>query len=80
MLDEPTRGVDVGARYEIYAVIRELAGQGSGILLASSDFAELIGLADRVLVLHEGQQVLITENRDLDEERLLTLCYGRNVG
>lgn len=80
MLDEPTRGVDVGARYEIYAVIRELAGQGSGILLASSDFAELIGLADRVLVLHEGQQVLITENRDLDEERLLTLCYGRNAG
>ena len=80
MLDEPTRGVDVGARYEIYSVIRELAGQGSGILLASSDFSELIGLSDRILVLHEGRPVLITENTGLDEERLLTLCYGRNVG
>jgi ribose transport system ATP-binding protein len=80
MLDEPTRGVDVGARYEIYSVIRELAGQGSGILLASSDFSELIGLADRILVLYQGSQVMISENRDLDEEKLLTLCYGRNAG
>ena len=57
MLDEPTKGVDVGARYEIYAVIRDLAGQGSGVILASSDFSELVGLADRILVLHEGRQV-----------------------
>ncbi len=80
MLDEPTRGVDVGARYEIYSLMRELAGRGSGILLASSDFSELIGMADRILVLHEGRQVLITENGNLDEERLLTLCYGRKAG
>jgi ribose transport system ATP-binding protein len=77
MLDEPTKGVDVGARYEIYTVIRELAGQGSGIILVSSDFSELIGLSDRILVLHEGRQVLLLENRDLDEEKLLTFCYGR---
>jgi ribose transport system ATP-binding protein len=79
MLDEPTRGVDVGARYEIYSVIRELASRGSGILLASSDFSELVGLADRILVLHEGRQLAIVENKGLDEEKLLTLCYGRNV-
>jgi ribose transport system ATP-binding protein len=77
MLDEPTKGVDVGARYEIYTVIRDLAGQGSGIILVSSDFSELIGLSDRILVLYEGRQAFLLENRDLDEERLLTFCYGR---
>ncbi|HEY9595744.1 MAG TPA: sugar ABC transporter ATP-binding protein [Spirochaetia bacterium] len=78
MLDEPTRGVDVGTRYEIYSVIRELAAGGSGIILASSDFSELIGLSDRILVLHEGRQLAVVDNAGLDEEKLLTLCYGRN--
>lgn len=77
MLDEPTKGVDVGARYEIYSVIRELASEGSGILLATSDFSELLGLADRILIMHEGEQVAIVDNQNMNEASLLTLCYGK---
>ena len=57
LLDEPTRGVDVGAKGEIYARIRELAGQGLGVLIASSEMPELLGLCDRVVVLRRGQTV-----------------------
>jgi ribose transport system ATP-binding protein len=54
LLDEPTRGVDVGARAELYAVIRRLADDGLAVLLVSSEVPEVLGLADRVLVLREG--------------------------
>ena len=54
ILDEPTRGIDVGAKYEIYLLINELVERGMGILLISSDMEELIGLADRIVVLSEG--------------------------
>jgi len=57
LLDEPTRGVDVGAKGEIYARIRELAAQGVGILVASSEMPELIGLCDRIVVLRAGRTV-----------------------
>ncbi len=55
LLDEPTRGIDVGARYEIYELIRELARKGVGVLLVSSDLSEIIGMSDRILVLCAGQ-------------------------
>ena len=58
LLDEPTRGVDVGAKGEIYARIRELAGKGLGVLIASSEMPELIGLCDRVIVLRRGRTVV----------------------
>ena len=57
LLDEPTRGVDVGAKGEIYARIRALAGQGLGVLIASSEMPELIGLCDRIVVLRQGRTV-----------------------
>ena len=57
LLDEPTRGVDVGAKGEIYARIRELAAQGVGVLIASSEMPELLGLCDRVVVLRRGRTV-----------------------
>ena len=57
LLDEPTRGVDVGAKGEIYARIRELAAQGVGVLVASSEMPELIGLCDRIVVLRNGRTV-----------------------
>ena len=79
LLDEPTRGVDVGARFEIYTVIQDMAKQGAAIILVTSDFTELLGLADRILVLYEGQQTLITKNTQLDQETLLQYCYGKGL-
>ncbi|MFF0447878.1 sugar ABC transporter ATP-binding protein [Streptomyces sp. NPDC004609] len=73
LLDEPTRGVDVGARAELYAVIRRLADEGLAVLLVSSEVPEVLGLADRVLVLREGSVVHTADARDLDEHRVLDL-------
>ncbi|MFF8605933.1 sugar ABC transporter ATP-binding protein [Streptomyces sp. NPDC015346] len=73
LLDEPTRGVDVGARAELYAVIRRLADDGLAVLLVSSEVPEVLGLADRVVVLREGRVVHTAPARDLDEHRVLDL-------
>ena len=73
LLDEPTRGVDVGARAELYAVIRRLADDGLAVLLVSSEVPEVLGLADRVLVLREGRVVHRAPAEELDEHRVLDL-------
>ncbi|WP_119294430.1 sugar ABC transporter ATP-binding protein [Streptomyces sp. YIM 130001] len=73
LLDEPTRGVDVGARAELYSVIRGLADDGLAVLLVSSEVPEVLGLADRVLVLREGRVVHTAPAGELDEHRVLDL-------
>jgi ribose transport system ATP-binding protein len=73
VLDEPTRGVDVGARAEIYRLIRRLADSGVGVLLVSSEIPEVLGLADRVLVLREGRVVHAGDAREIDESGVLDL-------
>jgi ribose transport system ATP-binding protein len=73
LLDEPTRGVDVGARSEIYALIRRLADDGIGVVLVSSEVPEVLGLADRVLVMREGRVVHEGPAEVLDEHRVLDL-------
>ncbi|MFC4012401.1 sugar ABC transporter ATP-binding protein [Nonomuraea purpurea] len=73
LLDEPTRGVDVGARAELYAVIHDLAEQGIGVLLVSSEVPEVLGLADRVLVLREGSVIHEGDAAELDEHRVLDM-------
>jgi ribose transport system ATP-binding protein len=73
LLDEPTRGVDVGARSEIYALIRRLADDGVAVLLVSSEVPEVLGLSDRVLVLREGHQVYQGPADEIDEHRVLDL-------
>ncbi|MET8677376.1 sugar ABC transporter ATP-binding protein [Streptomyces sp. NPDC004647] len=73
LLDEPTRGVDVGARAELYALIRRLADDGVAVLLVSSEVPEVLGLAERVLVLREGRVVHTAPARELDEHRVLDL-------
>ena len=55
IFDEPTRGIDVGAKYEIYLLMNELAAQGKAILMISSELPEVLGMADRILVMHEGR-------------------------
>lgn len=73
LLDEPTRGVDVGARSELYALVRRLADEGVAVLLVSSEVPEVLGLADRVLVIREGEVVHRAPARELDEYRVLDL-------
>ncbi|MCB9993172.1 MAG: sugar ABC transporter ATP-binding protein [Hyphomicrobiaceae bacterium] len=76
LLDEPTRGVDVGAKFDIYSIIREMTTKGMAVILASSDLPELIGLCDRIAVMRSGRVDTIVDAR-LTEDALLNLCYGR---
>lgn len=73
LLDEPSRGVDVGARSEIYALIRELSAQGIAVVIVSSEIEEVIGLSDRVLVIADGRVVAEAAADDIDEHRVLDL-------
>lgn len=76
LLDEPTRGVDVGAREEIYDIVREQARAGMGVLLASSDMTEILGVADRVLVMHEHRIVGELSGDEITEENIGLLSAG----
>jgi len=73
LLDEPTRGVDVGARAEIYALIRALSAAGTAIVVVSSEIDEVLGLADRVLVLADGETLAIVNAGEIDESGVLDL-------
>ncbi len=76
IFDEPTRGVDVGARSEIYALMDQLAGEGVAILMISSDLEEVLGMSDRVLVLHEGHLAGELSRAELGEEAVMQLATG----
>lgn len=76
ILDEPTRGVDVGAKAEIYALIDELAGRGVAIWMITSDMEELLGMADRVIVMHEGRVAGELVGKSLSEEAVMNLATG----
>ncbi|MDT7538457.1 MAG: ribose transport system ATP-binding protein [Actinomycetota bacterium] len=79
LLDEPTRGVDVGARADLYRVIRRLADEGLGVLMVSSEVPEVLGLADRVLVMREGRVLREAAAEDLDEETVLDLVMAGSL-
>ncbi|GAA4713049.1 sugar ABC transporter ATP-binding protein [Phytohabitans rumicis] len=79
LLDEPTRGVDVGARAELYQVIHDLAARGVGVLLVSSEVPEVLGLADRVLVMREGRVVREAPAGELDEDTVLDLVMAGSL-
>jgi ribose transport system ATP-binding protein len=76
LLDEPTRGVDIGAKAEIYRLLRGLAADGMGILLASSELPELLGVCDRIVVLRRGRVAADLPAGTADEEQLLTAAMG----
>jgi ribose transport system ATP-binding protein len=76
LLDEPTRGIDVGAKEEIYAAMHELAGRGMAILFASSEMEEILGLSDRVLVMRDGQIAGELPRERLNEEAVMQLATG----
>ncbi len=79
LLDEPTRGVDVGARAELYQVIQDLAARGVGVLLVSSEVPEVLGLADRVLVMREGHLIHEAPADDIDEATVLDLVMAGSL-
>lgn len=76
LLDEPTRGVDVGAKYEIYDLIRTLSAQGCAVLLSSTDLPELIGMCDRILVLRQGRMSAVLATRNLAPSDLLAAFHA----
>jgi ribose transport system ATP-binding protein len=71
ILDEPTRGIDVGAKAEIYAIIRQLADEGLGILFISSELPEILGLSDRILVMRRGRMVAQFDAAGASEEAIM---------
>jgi ribose transport system ATP-binding protein len=76
LLDEPTRGVDIGAKQEIYLLMEELASKGVAVLFVSSDLEEILGMSDRVLVLHEGRLAGELSRGELSEEAVMHLATG----
>jgi rhamnose transport system ATP-binding protein len=76
LADEPTRGIDVGAKRAIYELINELAVQGLGVLLISSELEEVLGLAHRVLVVRAGRIVAELDGDQADEETVMRAAFG----
>nr|WP_319383588.1 multiple monosaccharide ABC transporter ATP-binding protein [uncultured Roseibium sp.] len=76
ILDEPTRGIDVGAKYEIYTIINDLADQGKGVVMISSEMPELLGMCDRIYVMNEGALVGELNAADASQERIMSLIVN----
>jgi rhamnose transport system ATP-binding protein len=77
ILDEPTRGIDVGAKAEVHQIINELAGQGLGIILISSDLPEVLAMSDRILVMREGRQMGVFSRAQATQETVMTAAMGQ---
>ncbi len=73
ILDEPTRGIDVGAKYEIYTIIQQLADAGKGILMISSELPEILGMCDRIYVMSEGIITGEVSREEATQEKLMRL-------
>lgn len=76
IMDDPTRGIDVGAKYEIYKLMNDLTEQGISIIMISSDLEEVLGMSDRVMVMHEGRSTATLDIDDATEERIMALATG----
>jgi ABC-type sugar transport system ATPase subunit len=77
MVDEPTRGVDVGAKAEVHAILRRLADAGTAVLMISSELPEVIGASDRIMVMHEGDVTGVVDGKTATEEQIMFLAAGR---
>lgn len=77
--DEPTRGIDVGAKFAIYQLLDQLAGQGIGVVFISSELPEILGITDRVVVFHEGEITGILDTRETDQEEIMAYASGVRV-
>ena len=80
IFDEPTRGIDVGAKYEIYQWMNRLVSQGKGILMISSELPEVLGVSDRIVVMKEGEVVgEVINDPSLTQENLMSMAIGESV-
>ncbi|MBB6023498.1 methyl-galactoside transport system ATP-binding protein [Paenibacillus sp. JGP012] len=79
LLDEPTRGIDVGAKFEIYTIITELARQGKSIIMISSEMPELLGMSDRIMVMSEGRLTGIVDGADATEQHIMRLAAQQRM-
>ena len=75
IIDEPTRGVDVGAKFEIYEIIDQIAGRGTAVLFISSEIEELTGMCDRILVMGQGEVLGSFDRSDFDKEKILRTAF-----
>jgi putative multiple sugar transport system ATP-binding protein len=73
ILDEPTRGIDVGAKFEIYSIMNDLAAQGRGVVMISSEMPELLGMCDRIYVMAEGELVGELTREEASQEKIMSL-------
>lgn len=76
IMDEPTRGIDVGAKYEIYNIMRELTAKGKAILMISSEMPEIIGMCDRAVIMHEGRMTGELDKDEMTQEKIMKLAAG----
>ncbi len=76
IMDDPTRGIDVGAKYEIYKLMNELAERGVSIIMISSELEEVLGMSDRIMVMHEGRSTRTLEIGEASQERIMALATG----
>ena len=79
ILDEPTRGVDIGAKKEIYSVINDMAAKGVAVIMVSSELPEILGMSDRIMVVHEGQVTGIIDGKTADQTKVMTLATGGSL-
>ncbi|WP_163337435.1 sugar ABC transporter ATP-binding protein [Desulfopila sp. IMCC35008] len=78
ILDEPTRGIDVGAKFEIYKLMNDLTSQGISILMVSSELPEILGMSDRIMVMHEGKLGGIIDRSEATQENIMAMATGLN--
>ena len=76
ILDEPTRGIDIGAKYEIYGIMNELIKRGVSVIMISSELPEILGMSDRIIVMHEGKITGVLKNDNITQEVVMTYATG----
>ena len=72
ILDEPTRGIDVGAKYEIYCIINRMVAEGKSVILISSEMPEVLGMSDRIYVMNEGRMIAEMDAKDASQEKIMS--------
>ena len=72
ILDEPTRGIDVGAKYEIYCIMNQLVAEGKSVIMISSEMPEILGMCDRIYVMNEGRIVAELDGKEATQEKIMS--------